>query len=245
VAPDPALRPAFYAARPGGARAWWTILHPPYTAWHLSYVAIGGALAPHVDGGRLVATVSAFFLAVGVTAHALDELHGHPLATGLSDRTLWAVATVALIGSVGLGVIGLSRVGPGLAVFILVGSGLLFAYNLELFDGRLHNDVVFAVAWGSFPVLTSYYAQAERIDGVALVTGVAAFFLSFAQRALSTRARELRRRVSSVDGAITRRDGSVEMIDVQTLLRPLEVALRSLAAGMVAFAIALTLFRLT
>lgn len=245
MAAERAFRPAFYAARPGGVRAWWTVLHPPYTAWHLSYVAIGATLAPHVDGGRMMATIAAFFCAVGVTAHALDEVHGHPLATGLSDRSLWAVATLALIVAIGLGVVGLSRVGPGLALFIVVGSALLFAYNLELFDGRFHNDVVFAVAWGSFPVLTAYYAQAERVDAVSAVTAVAAFFVSFAQRALSTRARELRRRVTRVEGTITRLDGSVECIDAQALLRPLEIALGSLATGMVALAVALTLFRFT
>ena len=57
------------------------LLHPPYTLWHLSYVAIGATLAPRFDGGRLVATLLAFFLAVGVCAHALDELHGRPLRT--------------------------------------------------------------------------------------------------------------------------------------------------------------------
>jgi hypothetical protein len=74
-------RPAFYALRPGGWRDYVTLLHPPYTAWHLSYVALGAAAAPHLDGGRLGASVLAFFCAVGLSAHALDELAGRPLAT--------------------------------------------------------------------------------------------------------------------------------------------------------------------
>ena len=56
---------------------------PPYTAWHLSYVVIGASLAPHVYPTRLWATLAAFFLAVGVAAHALDELHGRPLGTAI------------------------------------------------------------------------------------------------------------------------------------------------------------------
>src|SRR5205814_465749 len=83
-----AARPAFYAARPGGWREWWTILHPPYTAWHLSYVVIGATLAPRTDGGRLTVTALAFFLAVGVAAHALDELHGRPLHTDIPSAVL-------------------------------------------------------------------------------------------------------------------------------------------------------------
>ncbi|MHB8593760.1 MAG: hypothetical protein ACYDB3_05415, partial [Acidimicrobiales bacterium] len=76
-----ASRPAFYAAARGGWRDWWTLLHPPYTAWHLSYVVIGSLIGPRVNWSTLGATVLAFFLAVGVAAHALDELQGRPLGT--------------------------------------------------------------------------------------------------------------------------------------------------------------------
>jgi len=65
-------RPAFYALRSGGWRDLITLLHPPYTAWHLSYVALGAAAAPRIYAGRLGATLAAFALAVGVAAHALD-----------------------------------------------------------------------------------------------------------------------------------------------------------------------------
>jgi len=75
---DSDRRPAYYSARPGAGEDWWSILHPPYTAWHLSYVVIGASLAPHLDSVRLLATLLAFFAAVGIAAHALDERHGHP-----------------------------------------------------------------------------------------------------------------------------------------------------------------------
>ena len=80
-------RPAFYALRPGGWRDLVTLLHPPYTAWHLSYVALGAAAASTIHADRLLAALAAFFLGVGVCAHALDELRDRPLGTGLSDRT--------------------------------------------------------------------------------------------------------------------------------------------------------------
>ena len=83
-------RPAYYAARPGGWRDWWTLLHPPYTAWHLSYVVIGACLAPQVSLAPLLATLVAFFLAVGLAAHALDELNGRPLQTRIPAPTLVA-----------------------------------------------------------------------------------------------------------------------------------------------------------
>src|ERR671937_2027277 len=115
-------RPAFYALSPGGWRDYWTLLHPPYTAWHLSYVAIGAAAAPAVDGGRLGATVLAFFLGVGLTAHALDELRGRPLQTRIPDDVLKAIAYVGLAGAVAVGFVGAVEVSWWLIVFVAFGT---------------------------------------------------------------------------------------------------------------------------
>ncbi len=181
-------RPAFYAARPGGWRDWWTILHPPYTAWHLSYVVVGATLAPRTDGGRLAATLLAFFLAVGLAAHALDELHGRPLHTHISSAALVTTAAIALAGAMVLGLLGIGRTGVGLVGFMIVGPVLVVGYNLEVFRGRLHSDIGFALAWGAFPVLTAYFVQAGRLDLTALLAAAAASALALAQRSLSTQA---------------------------------------------------------
>jgi hypothetical protein len=237
-------RAAFYAARPGGWRDWWTLLHPPYTAWHLGYVAIGAALAPSFDGVVLGATVLAFFAAMGIGAHALDELHGHPLHTQIPDRVLVAAGTAGVLAAVLLGVAGLHRVGPVLIPFIVIGPVLVAGYNLELFHGKLHTDLGFALAWGAFPVLTGYVAEAGHL-GVAAVLGAAgAAALAYAQRALSTPARLLRRRARRVDGTITLDDGTPQPLDAATLLRPLEVALRALAWSVVLVAAAMVAARL-
>ncbi len=237
-------RAAFYAARPGGWRDWWTLLHPPYTAWHLAYVAIGASLAPHLDGVRLGATVLAFFAAMGIGAHSLDELHGHPLGTRIPDRVLIAAAVTGVAAAVVLGIVGLSRVGAILVPFIVIGPMLVVAYNLELFGGRLHTDIGFALSWGAFPVVTAYVAQADRIDGAALVGAAAAFALSYAQRSLSSPARLLRRQVRRAEGQLTLHDGEVRPIDLRTLLQPLERALRALSWTTVLLAAAMVSARL-
>ena len=156
-------RAAFYALSPGGWRDVVTILHPPYTAWHLSYVALGAAVAPEFHAVRLWAALGAFFLGVGIAAHALDELNGHPLGTRLSDRTLAVLAGVALAGAVGIGIAGLFVVSFTLLPFVLAGAFGVVAYNLELFGGRFHTDFWFAAAWGAFPALTGVWVMALGI----------------------------------------------------------------------------------
>jgi hypothetical protein len=242
---DVERRPAFYAARAGGWRDWWTILHPPYTAWHLSYVAIGAALAPRLDGTRLAATVLAFFFAVGVSAHALDEVSGRPLRTRIPDVTLKVAAGVGLAIAVAIGIAGIDRVGLVLVPFLVVGPALVVAYNAELFGGVIHTDAGFAAAWGVFPLLTGYVAQAGTVRPAALLGAAAAFALSSAQRSLSTPARFVRRRVARIDGAMTMSDGAVQPITDRTLLAPLEHALRALSWAMAALAAALVVARLS
>jgi hypothetical protein len=237
-------RPAFYALRPGGWRDVVTLLHPPYTAWHLSYVALGAAAAPHVHADRLVAALAAFFLAVGVSAHALDELNGRPLGTRLSDRTLIGMAAVGLAGAVAIGVAGLAIVSASLAPFIVAGAFIVVAYNLELFGGRFHGDVWFAVAWGAFPAFTSYWANALSLRPEGLLVAAACLFLSVAQRRLSTPARELRRRTASVAGQQELRDGEVIPLSVGRLAGPLEGALGALSIGIVLIAAGLLAVRL-
>jgi hypothetical protein len=236
-------RPAWYAVSAGGWRDWVTVLHPPYTAWHLAYVLIGAALAPHLSISRLLATLLAFFLAVGVAAHALDELRGRPLGTAISSPVLVAASSVSLAGAVALGLVGIARVGWGLAGFIVVGVGLVVAYNLELWNGRLHNDVVFALSWGAFPLLTAFYAQAATLRLSAVVGAAFAYGLSLAQRALSTDARDLRRRVGSVTGERVYADGRRSAISRASLLHPLERALVALSWSTCLLGVALVLSR--
>jgi hypothetical protein len=236
-------RPAYYAAPPGGWRDWWTLLHPPYTSWHLSYVVIGATLAPHTDGVRLVGTLLAFFFAVGVGAHALDELHGRPLRTTIPTGWLVGLGAGGLLIACALGFAGVDRVGPGLLVFIVIGPLLVLGYNLELFGGWMHTDLGFAAAWGAFPVLVAYFVQAERLDLTAALAAIAAFGLSLAQRSLSTPARALRRRVARVDGSVTMDDGTMHELDTPMLLKPLERALNSMSWAMLALALALIVDR--
>jgi hypothetical protein len=238
-------RPAFYALAPGGWRDYVTLLHPPYTLWHLSYVVIGGALAPDWRPWILVLALASFFLGMGVAAHALDELNGRPLQTRIPDRMLVALAVVSLGLAAGIGIAVAMHTSLWLLAFVAAGAFIAVAYNLELFGGRLHGDPWFSLAWGSFPLLTAYFAAAETIRVEALFAAAFAGLLSHAQRRLSTPVRLVRRRARSVSGVIELRDGSSLEITSETFTIQLERALQAIAAAAVSLAVALVLLRVT
>jgi len=238
-APRELDRPAFYALRSGGWRDLVTLLHPPYTLWHLSYVAIGAAVAPRIYAGRLGAALAAFFLAVGISAHALDELHGRPLATNLRRSTLIALAIASFVGAIAIGIAGIFIVSPLLIPLVVAGGLLVPAYNLELAGGRFHSDAWFAVAWGGFPAFTGYFVNALTIRPAGVLVAAACCLLSAAQRQLSTPVRRLRRNTTEVTGRQHLRDGRVIELTRAGLSAPLEGALKALWIALVLLAAAL------
>lgn len=238
-------RPAFYSLAPGGWRDYVTLLHPPYTLWHLSYVAIGAAIAPRFEADVLGLALLAFFLAMGVAAHALDELNGRPLKTRIGSRTLVGLAVTSLAGAAAVGIAVALRTNLWLLAFVASGTFIAVAYNLELFGGRFHGDPWFSLAWGAFPVLATYFAAAETIRFEGLLAAAFAALLSHAQRRLSTPVRLLRRRARSVSGRIELIDGSTIAITAETFIAVSERALRALAAAVVCLALALVLLRVT
>jgi len=237
------MRPAFYALRPGGWRDYVTLLHPPYTLWHLSYVALGAALAPHMKWGLLGWTMLAFLLAMGVGAHALDELNGRPLRTEIPRTALLGLAVASVAGACAIGIAVAARSTWWLLAFVAFGAFVVPAYNLELLGGAFHSDVWFALAWGAFPSLTAYFASAERLRGEAVAAAAFAFLSSLAQRRLSTQVRLVRRRVAGVSGQVTFVDGTVMGLDEDLLAGAAEHALQLLTVAMPVLAGALLLFR--
>jgi hypothetical protein len=193
---------------------------------------------------RLGAALGAFFLALGVACHALDELAGRPLGTRLSSKALVGMAGAGLAGAVAIGALGAVIVSVWLIPLVVTGTFLALAYNLELFGGRFHSDAWFAVAWGGFPAFTGWFVETLHVRAEGLLIALACCLLSVAQRRLSTPARELRRRTESVTGVQTLRDGREVELDVARLTAPLEATLSALWMAMVVLAVALVVGRL-
>ena len=235
-----ALGAAFYALRPGGLRDYWTLLHPPYTAWHLSYVLLGAALAPLPDPRIVAGALVAFALAVGISAHAFDELRGRPLSTRIPDAVLIALGTLGLVGACALGLLAATVIGPAFLLFVAAGAALVLLYAFEV--PVVHSDAGFAIAWGAFPVLATAYASGAPMVA-ALFVALGAALLSLAQRVLSTRVRSIRRRAAALRGEVVYRDGSRETVDAAALIGAPESALRILWLSVVALAIGSLLSR--
>ena len=223
------LRPAFYALRSGGWRDYVTVLHLPYTAWNLSYVALGAALAPRFHTDRMLWTMAAFVLALGVAAHALDEHHGRPLRTQIPGPLLVGLGIASLAGACAIGVwAALAWDEPWLLAFVAVGGFVAPAYNLEWFGGTLHNAWGLALSWAALPVLTAYFAQDGTLRAEAFLAAGFATAMIHVQRTLSTPVRHARRTL-----------GTTENVE------PLERALRILPWANILLGCALVVARLT
>lgn len=224
--------PAFYARGGGLLGDLLTLLHPPYTLWHLSHVAIGASLAPQLEWVTLGGTLLAFFFGLGVGAHAFDEVKGRPLRTSLGDGALWALGVGGMLAAAAVAVVGMAVISPWVLAWAAAGILIATGYALE-WSKLLHSDWGFAVSWGAFPVLVGYWAQTQQMSAAALLLAAAATVIARGQRALSTSARRLRRRPDtwpSVPSAL-----APELLTTwEGPLRLLSWAMPLLAAGLLA-----------
>jgi hypothetical protein len=234
------VAPAFYALEAGGWRDYWTLLHPPYTLWHLSYVLLGAALAPMPDPKIVAGALLAFFLAVGIASHSFDELQGRPLSTRIPSSVLLAMGSLALLGAVALGVIAAAMIGPWFLTLVIAGAALVISYGLEI--PIVHSDLGFALAWGGFPLVASAAANGAPLLAT-LVAAVGASLLSLAQRRLSTPVRRVRRKAEQVTGSIRYRDGTIESVDTARLISAPESGLRLMWLAIAAISIGTLLAR--
>ena len=235
-------QPAFYARTGTRTGDFFALLHPPYTAWNMSYTVIGAALAPNINWLRLALVLAAFFAGTGIVSHALDELKGRPLKTGFSNAELKLIA----LGGSGIAfvatAVGALVISPWILLFAATGFFLVAAYTLEWWGGLIHTDLGFGLAWGGFPVLVGFWAQTETFSSAALITAAAATLLSLAQRSLSTKARFVRRKTAQGKAVFETAEGEVHW-SREDLLNSWEQPLKLLSWTVVVFACGLIALR--
>jgi hypothetical protein len=177
------------------------VVHLPYTIWNASYVALGAALAPRFHTDRMLWTMLAFALALGVAAHVLDELNGRPLRTQIPNAMLVTLAFVSLAGACAIGAwASFAWHEHALLAFVVVGGVVVPAYNLEWFGGVVHNEWGLALSWAAFPVLTAYFAQDGTLRAEAFLAAGFGAGMILVQRTLSTPVRNARRTLGTTAG---------------------------------------------
>lgn len=175
----------------------YNILHLPYTAMVLGFVLAGAAVAPQVHLDRLGGALLAYFVGLGVGAHALDQLEpgGSSYVEKLSRRELAAIASLGLGGATVVGLYFALTVTGWLIPLIAAGLFFALAYPLpsRVGGGLFHNEVSFAFAWGFLPLVTSYVVDSVALTPVAIVSGIVAALTAAAEIRLSRRARMARK----------------------------------------------------
>lgn len=233
-------KPAWYTlAGHGVATDLANMIHPPYTLWHLSYVLIGVALSPVIYLDRSIAVLVAFFLGLGIGAHALDETMGNPLKTRMSKRNLYFIGFSSLAAATAIGAYYIVTLSLLLLPIILVEVFFAVVYNLEAFDKRFHNTLVFSLSWGVLPFLTGYFVNSLSWSLGALLTSVAIGLLTYVQRTLSLQARSVRRNIHSPIRALKLENGEEIPVSGSNLILPAEKSLKALTLTIFVFAVAL------
>jgi hypothetical protein len=160
------------------------LLFLPYTGMVLSFAVIGSLSAAEIHYDRLVAIVLVYFFGLGIAAHALDALGSReikPWGAVFSRTRLWGMALLSLAVAYGIAGYFMVRYVPLLWIIALIEGFFVFAYNLELFDGRFHTDGWFAFSWGALPTLAGYVMQTNRISLPALILGGATALFSLVE----------------------------------------------------------------
>ena len=123
-----------------------------------------GSLSGQFEIERLAAICIIYFLALGVSAHLLDAIGGKTKPWGdLPKKKLWLISMIVLGIAFSIGMYYAFLDSPLLFVIGIVEGFFLFAYNLELFGGKFHNNASTIFSWAILPVFAGSAIQTNSI----------------------------------------------------------------------------------
>jgi hypothetical protein len=142
--------------------------------------AIWGSLSVEFSLDRLVSIVLLYFFAIGVSAHCLDALGSKKKPWGHLPKTkLLAASIISLVISFSIGLYFVFLDSWLLFPIGVIEVFFLFAYNLELFHGKFHNNASFVISWGILPVFAGAIIQSNTISVETIVFSSIAGFVSY------------------------------------------------------------------
>jgi len=155
------------------------ILFLPYTGMVVSF-AIWGSLSVEFSLDRLVSIGLLYFFALGVSAPCLVALGSKKKPWGHLPKTkLLVVSIISLIIAFSIGLYFAFLDSWLLFPIGIIEGFFLFAYNLELFGGKFHNNVSFVVSWGILPVFAGAVIQSNSISIETIIFSAIAGFASY------------------------------------------------------------------
>jgi hypothetical protein len=154
----------------------------PYTGMCISFSIIGSLLSPTtIAWDRMVAIIIIYFTALGISAHAADSMgsKNRPWGNYFSNLELLIMLICGLTIAYAIGAYYIIFFVPLLLPIAILEGFFLFAYNYEFCNGFFHNNVWFAISWGSIPLLAGYVMQTNSLSLVPLLVSLVAFVISY------------------------------------------------------------------
>jgi hypothetical protein len=202
-------------------RAFIGMLFLPYTGMCISFTIIGSMLSESIAWDRVLSIFIIYFLALGVSAHAADNLGSKkikPWGNYFSTFELRLMVIGGLSVSYMLGIYYIITFAPLLLFIAIIEGFFLFAYNFELFNGLFHNNFWFAVSWGALPLLAGFVIQTNSISVLSLISSIMAFLVAYTEIRISRKYKELKRNPQDVvDCNAEKSERSLKVISLLTI----------------------------
>ena len=179
------------------------ILFLPYTSIIVCFAAWGSLLGPF-SLERLLAICLLYFFALGISAHCLDAVGGKTKPWGILPRKkIWAIGLIALGIACTIGLYYAFLDSPLLLPIGIAEGFFLFAYNLELFRGKFHNNTTVLISWAILPIFAGSAIQTNSISIEAILLCILSSGLTYALIVTSRKYKLLKR--SSADHSLINR----------------------------------------
>jgi len=202
-------------------RAFIGMLFLPYTGMCISFTIIGSMLSESIAWDRVLSIFIIYFLALGVSAHAADNLGSKkikPWGNYFSTFELRLMVIGGLSVSYMLGIYYIITFAPLLLFIAIIEGFFLFAYNFELFNGLFHNNFWFAVSWGALPLLAGFVIQTNSFSVLSLISSIMAFLVAYTEIRISRKYKELKRNPQDVvDCNAEKLERSLKVISLLTI----------------------------
>lgn len=178
-------------------RAFVGLLFLPYTGMCISFTIIGSMISPTVYWDRVVAIFTIYFFALGISAHAADNLGSKKIKPWGNYFSKLELKIMVIVGLSIAYIIGIYYVITSVNLLLFIGiieAFFLFAYNFELFRGVFHNNFWFALSWGSLPLLAGYIMQTNTIAELPIILALFTFLVSLLEIRYSREYKEIKRK---------------------------------------------------